>query len=172
MKLNILFRKSEKEKYVWQFTNQKKLTKKEFVDYFERKIFRTIRKYEMLPKNKIIQLKKSNNLNTIVLKKVLEKKFKVKFSKKSNFSSANLSKCAEEIFKNILKGNFSGPKPKDSLARPLYFLSDKEVELYSKLKKMNGIKRKRDKKVQSLFRKFLGKNPDLEINVVKAFGQI
>jgi hypothetical protein len=160
------------EKHVWQFTNQKKLTKKQFIDYFERKVFRTIRKYEMLPKNRVIHLKKSENLNTIVLKKILEKKFSVEFSKNPNFSSENLSQCAEEIFQNILKGNFSGLKPKDRLARPLYFLSDREVELYAKLNNIKGTKRKKDEKIQALFEKFLEKNPDLEINIVRALGQI
>ena len=166
--------------HVWEFTNQRKLNKKEFIDYFERKIFRTIRKYEMLPKNRIITLKKlpspkegtplsANTLNTIVLKKVLEKKFKVKFNTKPIFSSDNLSQVAEDTFKNILDGKFIGPKPND---KPLYFISDKEIELYAKLTKIKGAKRKQDKKIQILFNKFLKKNPDLEQNIVNALFQV
>ena len=55
---------------------------------------------------------------------------------------------------------------------PLYFLSDAEVELYAKLVGIKGVKRKRDKKIQELFARFMKKNPDLERNVVKAWGQI
>ncbi|MDP2947217.1 MAG: hypothetical protein Q8N88_03810 [Nanoarchaeota archaeon] len=158
----------ENKNFVWQFTNQKKLTKNEFIGYFEKKVFRNIRKYEMLPKNRLIKLKNSSDLNTTILKQILEQKFKIEFSIKPNFSSENLSEVAEKIFKNILVGKFTGPKPKDKISRPLYFHSDKEVELYAELKNISGKKRKPDDKIRSLFEKFIGKNPDLEINVVKA----
>lgn len=160
------------KKYVWQFTNQRKLSKKEFIDYFERKIFRTIRKYCMLPKNKHITLKKSDDINTSVLKNVLEKKFKVNFSSKPNFSSLNLSQAAEDAFTNILKGNFTGPKPEDKIKQPLYFLSDKEIELYARLTNTKKTPRKKNQRIQALFQKFLKKNQDLEINIVKALSQI
>tara|TARA_Y100000310_G_C20140707_1_gene560142 strand:- start:1 stop:516 length:516 start_codon:yes stop_codon:yes gene_type:complete len=168
------------KKTVWKFTNQRKLTKKEFLNYFERKVFRTIRKYKLLPKNRIIKLKKSNSLNTAVLKKVIEKKFKVKFTSKPDFSSDNLSQIAEDVFKNILQGKFNNQKPvqkpapntDDKLKKPLYFLSDKEIELYAKLTNIKGTKRKQNKKIQSLFEKFLKKNQDLEQNIVKAFSQL
>ena len=154
---------------VWQFTNQRKLSKKEFINYFERKIFRTIRKYQMLPKNKIIKLKYSTNLNTKVLKTVLGTKFQVKFTSKPNISSDNLSQLAEDIFKNILQGKFTEPK---SYNKPLQFLSDKEVELYAKLTNIKGSKRKQNKKIQTLFEKFLKKNQDLELNIIKASNQL
>lgn len=154
---------------VWKFTNQKELNKSEFIDYIERKVFRTIRKYQMLPKDKTISLKKSNSLNTNVLKKIIETKFQTKTSTKPNLSSDNLSQVAEEIFENVLNGKFKGPKPDD---KPLYYLSDKEIELYAKLKKIKGITRKNNKEIQSLFEKFLKKNQDLELNVIKALSQI
>ena len=34
---------------VWTFTNKKELNKSQFIDYVERKVFRTIRKYKSLP---------------------------------------------------------------------------------------------------------------------------
>ena len=154
---------------VWQFTNQRKLSKKEFLDYFERKIFRTIRKYEMLPSDKIIILKPSSNINTKVLKSVLEKKFQVKFTLKPNLSSDNLSQLAEDIFKNILKGKFTSINLTN---KPLQFLSDKEVELYAKLINLEGLKRKQNKKIQELFKRFLDKNQDLELNILKASNQL
>jgi len=157
---------------VWEFTNQRKLTKSGFIDYFERKVFRTIRKYNMLPKNKIIKLKKDLTLNTQILKSILEKKFKVKFVEQPNFSSKNLSQIAEEIFSNILKAKFKGLTPTAKPFMPLYFLFDKEVELYAKLKGIKGKKRKQNKKVQQLFEKFIEKNPDLEHNIVNALNQI
>ena len=156
-------------KTVWTFTNQRELNKSQFLDYVERKVFRTIRKYQMLPKNKIIVLKKSTSLNTTVLKKILETKFQVKISPNSNLSSDNLSQVAEDIFKNILKGNF---KKKLKTNTPLLYLSDKEIELYAKLKNIKGAKRKQDKTIQALFNKFLKKNQDLELNVIKTHSQL
>ncbi|MBU2576273.1 MAG: hypothetical protein KKF50_00970 [Nanoarchaeota archaeon] len=166
-------------KIVWTFTNQKELNKSQFIDYFERKVFRTIRKYDLLPKDKIFTLKKLTNLNTTVLKNILEKKFEVNWmpssegtcrsGTKPNLSSDNLSQLAEDIFKEVLKGNFKGKIPKNA---PLAELSDKEIELYAQLTGTKGTKRKQDKKIQALFNKFLKKNQDLELNIVKAIGQL
>jgi hypothetical protein len=160
------------EKIVWQFTNGKSLNAREFENYFERKVFRTIRKFSMLPSGKKIFLKKNGGINLAVLKGVLEKNFVVSFSPKPNFSDENLSEVAEGIFRNVLDGKFCGSKPDDKPARPLYFLSDGEVELYAKLKNLKGKKRKPDDKIRKLFDKFTKKNPDLEHNIVNSFGQL
>jgi hypothetical protein len=157
---------------VWEFTNQRKLNKKAFLDYFERKVFRTIRKYEMMKGSlREIKIKKGSDLNAYVLKYVLEKKFSVSFSTKG-LSFDNLSLVSEEIFGNILGGKFEGKKPSDDGGMPLYFLSDAEIELYASLVGLKGGKRKSDKHVQELFEKFMKKNPDLEHNIVNAFSQL
>jgi len=156
-------------KTVWTFTNQRELNKSEFINYFERKVFRTIRKFNLLPKDKIFTIKKDTSLNTQVLKQILETKFQVKFSKKPNISSDNLSQQAEDIFKDIIKGNF---KTKTKTSVPLIQLSDKEIELYAKLKNIKGTPRKQNKTIQTLFNKFLKKNQDLELNILKAQNQI
>ena len=156
-------------KTVWKFTNQRELNKSQFLDYVERKVFRTIRKHQILPKNKTITLIKSQDLNTKVLKRILQTKFQVETSKKPNLSSDNLSQIAEDIFKNILKGKFKNEIKNNY---PLLYLSDKEIELYAKLKNIKGTKRKQDKKIQTLFGKFLKKNQDLELNIIKAHSQL
>jgi len=160
------------EKHIWEFTNQKKLNKKEFIDYFERKVFKTIRKYNMLPKDKKVKLAKSNNINTKILKKIIETKFNIQYSTKPNFSNENSSAIAEQAFENILKGKFKASLPTEKPFRPLYFLSDKEIELYTKLTKTKGTKPKRNPKIQNLFSKFIDKNQDLELNITKALSQI
>ena len=159
-------------KPVWTFTNKTQLNKKQFINYIERKVFRTIRKYNLLPKDKTITLKKTNSINTQVLKKIIETKFPVKLtanSQKLTTSAANQSQIAEDIFKKILKGNFKKSPNKET---PLQYISDKETELYAKLKNIKGVKRKQDKKIQTLFKKFLTKNQDLELNIIKAQKQI
>ena len=153
---------------VWTFTNKRELDKNQFIDYVERKVFRTIRKYDMLPEDKIITMKKSNSLNYNILKNIISTKFQIKEDNVPNILIDNLSEVAEEIFQNILQGNYIGPSPK---RRPLYFLSDKELELYAILTNTEGKKRLQDEKIQNLFAKFLNKNQDLELNIVKALSQ-
>jgi len=153
---------------VWTFTNQKELSKSEFINYFERKIFRTIRKYQLLPKDKIFTLKKATDLNTIILKQILETKFQVEFSNSPNTSTTNLSSEAENIFKNIIKGKFNY----SPIVSPLSNLTDKEIETYASLKNIKAPKRPQNKTIQNLFNKFLPKNQDLEINVLKAQSQL
>ena len=162
--------KKEKE-IVWKFTNKRELNRGEFIRYFEKKVFATIRKFDMLPSSGGIRLKDDGTLNAKVLKQVLEKKFSVSFVKsgKVDFVSLNLSDISEMIFEDVLKGDFSCVNIKNA---PLYFLSDAEIELYSKLGSIRGKKSKRNKKVQSLFEKFFKKNPDLEQNVVRAGEQL
>ncbi|MCK4650043.1 hypothetical protein KAT36_02315 [Candidatus Pacearchaeota archaeon] len=155
---------------VWKFTNGRELNKNEFLNYFERKVFRTIRRFQMLPKNKLFTLKKSNDLNTATLKQILQTKFQLKHSTSPNISADNLSQIAEDIFKNIIRGKFHYPLP--TAHCPLLYLSDKEVKLYAKLKNIKGTKRKQDKNIQSLFNKFLKKNQDLELNILKSALQL
>ncbi|NPE26776.1 hypothetical protein HNV12_02100 [Methanococcoides sp. SA1] len=159
-------------KTVWTFTNQKQLDKSEFLNYFQRKVFRTIRKHNLLPRDKTFKIKKNNDLNTIILTKILETKFQVKTSTRPNISSANLSETAEQIFKQILKGNFKNLSSIVNRPSPLLYLSDREVQLYAKLSKIKGTIRKQDKRIQPLFQKFLKKNQDLELNILKSAIQL
>lgn len=158
-----------KTKAVWKFTNQTKLCANCFCDYFERKVLRTIRKLELLPENREFILRKSSNLNAKVLVFVLKKSFSVKSGNKNNIDDLDLSDYAECDFENVLNGKFG---KKEKIKSPLADLSDKEIELYAKLKNIKGKKRKRNEKIQKLFEKFRKKNPDLEHNIVNAWGQI
>jgi hypothetical protein len=165
---------SSKKKPVWKFTNGVELNEKEFCNYLERKIFKTIRRFCMLGSmhNKLLKISSLPDLNTQVLNKILELRFQVVESKKPFFSSENLSDASEKIFLKLLKGKFEGIKPLDDKKRPLYFISDREIELYANIKKINGLKSKRNKKIQELFSKFMKNNPDLEHNIVNAFKQL
>jgi hypothetical protein len=160
------------KKIVWEFTNQRKLTKSEFLDYFEKKLFKTIRKYNMLPKNKTFQIKKSNNLNTKILEHILKTKFQFKYTNQENISDENMSKLAEDIFNELINGKFIKHSPEKKPFKPLYFFSDKEIELYSELKNIKGKSRKKHQKTQDFFNKFLKKNPDLEISILNASNQL
>lgn len=155
-----------KTKPVWKFTNQTQLCKKCFLDYIERKVFKTIRKFHMISNNEIL-LKKDTSLNYQVLKSILEQKFPIK--NKSGLTTENLSQLAEIEFSEILKGNFI----KQNLSnKPLSQISDQELELYAKLKNIKGKTRKKNPEIRDLFEKFMKKNQDLEINVLNAMEQL
>ena len=103
---------SSKKKPVWKFTNGTELNEKEFLNYIERKVFKTIRRFEML-KNRAdneIFISASDDLNTKVLNYILATKFSLKFSAKPFFSSENLSDVSEENFLKILDGKFKRKK--------------------------------------------------------------
>jgi len=163
---------SKGKKYVWEFTNQRKLTKGEFIDYFEKKVFKTIRKHGMMPEDRIFRMKDDSGLNFKILKSILETKFIVEISNKPNILSENLSDVSEVVFSNVLSGKFKGPSPEDKPSRPLYFHSDAEIETYAKIKNISGEIPVRDNKIQNLLNRFRCKNPDLDINVVNALAQI
>jgi hypothetical protein len=157
----------------WKFTNGTELNEKEFLNYIEKKMFKTIRRFEMLKNygTKEIPISASDDLNTKVLNYILATKFSVKFSSKPPFSSENLSDVSEENFLKVLDGKFKRKKTAQN-KRPLYLHSDKEIQLYARLKRIKGTIKKRDKRIQALFAKFMAKNPDLEHNVVNAFEQL
>ena len=155
--------------YVWQFTNKRKLTKKEFIKYLERKIFKTIRQHSLLPKDRNIKMKKSEDIRFKVLYKILSQKFKITLSKEENTSIKNLSEIAEIALQNIINGKVKIPSPKEkNISFPLYYVSDKEIDLYAKLCSLKGKTRKPNKKVRSLMERFMEKNPDLELNIIKS----
>lgn len=158
-----------KTKPVWKFTNQTQLCANCFCDYFERKILRTIRKLELLPSGREFVLKKLDSINTQVLIFVLKKNFSIKFGNKSNIDDKNLSDYAEGDFLSVLNGKFG---KKEKIISPLSDLSDEEIILYAKLRRISGKKPKRNEKIQKLFEKFRKKNQDLEHNIVNAWGQI
>lgn len=121
--------------------------------------------------NKEILVSDSRDVNTLVLNYILSTKFSVKESKKPLFSSESLSDVSENNFLRILDGKFKVKKESHN-KRPLYLHSDKEIQLYAKIKKIKGEPKKRDKRIQELFGKFITKNPDLEHNIVNAFEQL
>jgi len=121
-----------------------------------------------MPKSGIFKIKKDNSINTNVLIFVLKKKFEVISSRKSNINSESLSSISEEIFSNIIKGNFN----KKVKISPMFELSDPEIKIYAELNNLKGKTRVKNKQVRDLFEKFTNKNKDLEHNILNAFQQI
>jgi len=113
-------------KPVWKFTNQQQLCEKCFVEYFEKKVRSTIRKYKM-PINPV----NGNSLNAKVINSII----KNLPERKGKISEENLDAISLAVLNEMINGkaeNLASLHPKN---QPLYFLSDKEIELYAKIKK-------------------------------------
>lgn len=66
-------------KYVYEFTNQRKLTKAEFLKWFQKKVLYTIRKFEMIRNNDVVAYENKGDFRGVVLEDVLKM-----FSEKGN----------------------------------------------------------------------------------------
>lgn len=153
-----------KLKPVWKFTNQQQLCSLCFSKYFEKKVKSAIGKYRM-PIQKI----KSNSLKAKVINSIIkelpERKGKINLESLDNISNAVLYIIMyddKNKFKKLLPQN-----------QPLYFLSDKEILLYAKIKKISGKleNKQKDKKLKGIdnfIKTIEEKNPDLRHNIVNA----
>ncbi len=148
-------------KKVWKFTNQRELTASEFVSYFERKVKKTIGKYKMP-----IGTVKGTSLNANVLNHIMGSLPQ----RKGKISEDNLDDISILILDEMMHGNFELSKflPHN---QPLYFLSDKEIQLYAKIKGIKGkIKEKNgnQKEINEFIKKIEEKNPDIRHNIINS----
>ena len=153
-------------KSVWKFTNQQQLCASCFARYFESKVKKIIRKYQM----PISILKKKSlkaEIINIIIKDLPERK--------GRLSDENLNDISNKILENIIFSNMSSLKnylpkflPKN---QPLYFLSDEEILLYARIKKIRGKinePKKRLVDINNFIKKIEEKNPDIRHNIVDA----
>ena len=151
-----------KEKIVWQFTNKRKLTNSEFVRYFESKVKKTIRKYQMPISPLREKSLKARVLNSII-KDLPERKGKL--------SDENLDNISNKMIKIIMYSKVNDLKNLLPSNQPLYFLSNKEILLYAKIKKIKGKLEKPKsnlKEIDNFVVKIEEKNPDIRHNIVNA----
>jgi len=140
---------------VYEFTNKRKLCRRCFVAYFQKKVFYTIRKFNMAHSGHVIFYKKGNDFRDVVLEDVLKM-----FSEKANAKLAKSAKKADkvavsstldseayEITNELMKENFKMKfEPvENKIIKPLYLFLDEEVLLYAKIKKLK-FKNEKEKK--------------------------
>ncbi|OGJ21885.1 hypothetical protein A3K73_06720 [Candidatus Pacearchaeota archaeon RBG_13_36_9] len=159
-------------KTVWKFTNKRELTAREFADYFEKKVRGTIRKYQMP-----IHAVDGDSLNAKVINNIIKNLPK----RKGKISEENLDDISVAVLSELMHGKAENLKKFLPKNQPLYFLSDKEIELYAKIKKIKGIKEarkkmkkraekkdRREEKINNFIKKIEEKNPDIRHNIIKA----
>jgi len=146
-------------KPVYEFTNKRKLCKRCFINYFQKKVLYTIRKFKMIQRGDRIFYKKGNDFKAVVLKEML--KFvsdKADISLPNSRERANktaldssIDSEADKVVKILISGNVSDLKQflpvYRNTIKPLYLFLDEEILLYAKLKnlKFQEKKEKQDK---------------------------
>lgn len=141
---------------VYEFTNQKKLCKKCFLDWFFKKVLYTIRKFQMIKPGEIVGYENEGDVKGVVLEDVLKgysekapiELYKLPSTKKimKKAEPQTLDAASYKVINELIRGsakNFKEISPKKGkTVKPLYYFLDQEVELYAKLK---GLKFKKPK---------------------------
>ncbi len=169
---------------VYEFTNKRKLCKKCFIKWFEKKVFYVNRKFGLIKKGDVLVYKKENNFRGIVLEKILnllsEKidieiaKIKTKNKKCKIVVEDTIDLTANKIVCEIIGGElkkFDEFKPiYGKIIKPLYLFLDKEVELYAKLKNLKYEKKKEKRdKISSFINNLEKKHPEIKRAVVNGY---
>jgi len=164
-------------KGVYTLQNGKQLDSKAFCSYFEKKVFKNIRKLQLLNVKLILPKEKSIESSIIldIFKKLMEKKKKQTQKAKKIII---LPECLDDIAETILRAQFEkdfsrqiqklDPKftSKDKVyARPLYFMARNEIQIYAKLKKLKF----QEKKQESWLDELEVKHPEIKNAIVNAF---
>jgi len=153
-------------KPVWEFTNKRKLTESEFVKYFEKKVKNTIRKYNM-PINTL----RGSSLKIKVVNNIL-KNIPIR---KGNLNEKSLDDISVSVLHEMMYGkseNLSKFLPKN---QPLYFLSEKEIILYAKIKNLKGSlagRTGKKKEINEFMKKIEKTNPDIRHNIINSLLRI
>jgi len=167
---------------VYEFTNQRKLCKNCFIDYFQRKVLFTIRKFGLIKREDIVGYKKGNSFRSVVLEYVLlliSKKYGFNILKLPNKSTnkiavdSTLDSESEEIIETFIEGDISKlnqilPYDKNFI-KPLYLFLDEEVLLYARLKnlKFEDVK-KRKNRINNFLDDFEKKHPEVKRAIINS----
>lgn len=167
---------------VYEFTNKRKLCKNCFIDYFDRKVLFTIRKYHLMDKEDLIGYKKGNNFREAVLENILKtisEKYGFNIVKLPNKNtnkiavSSTLDLEAHDILSTLVNEDVSKLKnflpSLGNFIKPLYLFLDGEVLLYAKLKnlKFKESKEKKDR-ITNFLDELEKKHPEVKRSVVNS----
>ena len=171
-------------KPVYEFTNKRKLCRRCFVKYFQKKVLYTIRKFGMIKKGDVIGYINAGDFRGVVLEDVLKmfsekamvELIKLPGKKRVNkiAMSSTIDLEAYEIINTLIKSNIKNLekiKPIDrKIIKPLYLFLDKEVMLYAKFK---NLKFKKGKEIKDKISRFIDvlekKHPEVKRAIVKGY---
>jgi len=176
------------KKPVYEFTNKRKICKDCFINYFQKKVFYTIRKFKMINKNETIGYENKGDFRDVALEDILKifveraivDLIKIpttkKFDKLAISSTTNLE--ADKIIHILIKNSAKdlvklGPIEKlrnKIIIKPFYLFLDEEVLLYVKLKKLKFKKTKiKNDKISDFVNNLENKHPEIKRAVISSF---
>lgn len=137
-------------KPVYEFTNQRKLCARCFINYFQKKVLYIIRKFKMIQNNNVVVYENKGDFRGVVLEDVLkmfaEKAMVELIRGKSNKKRTKkaipntIDTESDKLIHKLIKGNTKNLKElapvRGKIIKPLYLFLDEEVLLYAKLKKL------------------------------------
>ena len=173
-------------KHVYEFTNQRKLTKREFIRWFQKKFLYTIRKFKMAGKNDIIAYENKGDFRGVVLENLLQmfsERALIKIFKRSGRSKKKFTKKAvtfttdteaNKIIQILIKGKIDGLKELapvyNKIIKPLFLFLDKEVLLYAKLMNLKFKKTAEKKdKISDFVDNLEKKHPEIKNSIVSSY---
>lgn len=186
-------------KPVYQLTNKRRFCKSCFCEYLERKVFKTIRKFNMIQNEEkqifILQGPKTHVLLHILQKFAKLRNEKISFKRIKTLRPTKGKKIIValtdtldntarrmiemQMSKKISKISSLNPIHKERAIlqiQPLYFCLDKELEIYAKIKNLRFSRNQLATKFQSKLHHFLEKmeekHPEIKHAVVNAFTQL
>lgn len=169
-------------KYVYEFTNKRKLTKREFIHWFEKKFLYTIRKFSMIKKEDVVSYESKDDFRVVVLEYLLklyaDKSFVrlikngKKYTKKAiaNTTDTEALKMAEIIIKGKAKQlDELAPVYKKTI-KPLFLFLDKEVLLYARLMNLKFKEPKiREDKIANFVNSLEVKHPEIKNSIISSY---
>ncbi len=173
----------QKITYVYEFTNKRKVTKKEFIHWFEKKFLYTLRRFSMIEKEDVIVVENKGDFRGVVLEHLMTmfaEKALVKIIKsgKGKYTkiavTATTDTEADEMTNILVKGNANAlnelkPVNKKTI-KPLFLFLDKEVMLYAKLMGLKFKARKENKdKLGRFVDELEEKHPEIKHSIVKSY---
>jgi len=177
-------------KPVYEFTNQRKLCARCFINYFQKKVLYIIRKFKMIQNNDDVVYENKGDFRGVVLEDVLkmfaEKAFislhrnpPTTLKKKSAkiALSSTIDTESNKLVHNLIKGNAKNLKELgpvvSKIIKPLYLFLDEEVLLYAKLKKLKYKKKieKKDK-ISNFINDLEVKHPEIKHAIINSYLEI
>ena len=169
-------------KYVYEFTNKRKLTKREFIQWFQKKFLYILRKFNMINREDIVTYENKGDFKGIVLEHLLklysEKSFVEIVNRNKKYAKKALTETtddgAKRIAEIIIKGDANELEKISPVygkeIRPLFLFLDKEVLLYAKL---IGLKFKIIKEKISNVSAFIDnletKHPEIKNSIISSY---
>jgi len=168
---------------VYEFTNQRKLCARCFINYFQKKALYTLRKFGMIKNKDIVVYENKGDFRGVVLEDILKmfsekrdiKLVKNKSNKPTKVAIPNTIDIeADKFVHSLIKGHaeeFKELKPiKGKIIKPLYLFLDEEVLLYAKLRRLKFRKIKEKKgEISEFINELEKKHPEIKRAIVNSY---